>query len=591
MLARIRQIVAAPVYQDEERARVARLLNIVVSTLFVASGACLVIIALYVGLPSNAEEVFTLGSAAIFTLLTSGLWVLARRGHLRVASFLLLSSLWAIITYWIVASAGISSDSSVMVFPLIVVLAGLLLGGRAAIVYTVMSILAGLGAYYAESTGQLVVIEAPLSLIDLLVMGFALVLTGLLLRHAMNSMLGALERARTNERAQTEANRELEIMRASLEQRVADRTADLERRSLHLQTAVEVSRAATSVLDPNALIWQVTEVIRERFELYHVGLFLVDATGEWAEYRAGAGASGKRLAEEGFRLEVGGQSMVGWCTAHSRVRIAQDVSRETARFEHPDVPRTRSEAALPLVARGQVIGALSLQSDQLDAFNDQTVASLQTMADQVAVALDNARLFRETQEALEATRRAYGELSREAWSELLRARADWGYAYTHRAVLPAEGEWLPEMIQARQTGSMVEGGDGKPTLAVPLQVRDQVIGALAFSKESTGETWTAAERELLEILVQQLGVALESAQLFQESQRRTARERLTSEITTRIRETLDLETMLKTTAQEIRQALELPEVIVRLTAQPPSGRPDRPQGLREPYPAPDPAES
>jgi GAF domain-containing protein len=564
MLARLRRIVAVPEYKDEEEARVARLLNIVVSTLFVASAACLVIIGLYFGLPSNAEEMFTLGSAAVFTTLTTGLWILARRGHLRVASILLLSSLWAIITYWVVTSAGISSDSSVMIFPLIIVLAGLLLGGPAALVYTVLSILAALGAYYAESTGLLVVAEAPLTIVDLLVMGFALVLTGLLLRHAMSSMLGALERARTNERAQIEANRALENMRASLEQRVAERTADLERRSLHLQTAVEVSRAATSVLDPDALMWQVTEVIRERFDLYHVGLFLVNATGQWAEYRAGAGAGGKRLAEEGFRLEVGGQSMVGWCTARSQVRIAQDASLEATRFEHPEVARTRSEAALPLITRGQVIGALSLQSEQIDAFDDQTVASLQTMADQVAVALDNARLFLESQEALEATRRAYGELSREAWSELLRSRPDWGYAYTRRTVLPAEGEWQPEMIEAQQTGTPVEGGDREPTIAVPLQVRDQTIGALSFSKGSAGETWTAAEREFLEVLVHQLGVALESAQLFQESQRRTARERLLSDVTARMRESLDMDMVMQTAIREIGSTLGIAEVEVRL---------------------------
>jgi GAF domain-containing protein len=392
----------------------------------------------------------------------------------------------------------------------------------------------------------------------------ALVLTGLLLLYAMNGMLGALERARTNERAQVAANRELEAMRQSLEQRVSERTADLERRSVFLQTALEVSRAATSVLNPEELVWQVAQLIRERFALYHVGVFRVDATGQWAEYRAGAGAGERALAEEGFRLEVGGESMVGWCTAHAQARVSQDVSYEMERCAHPQVPHTRSEAALPLIARGQVLGALSVQSERIGTFDDQLVASLQTMTDQVAVALDNARLFAESQAALEAARRAYGEFSRQAWSEMLHARGDWGLVYAHETVVPAREGWWPEMSQARQTGIPVTGGGDVPTLAIPLQVRDQVIGALGFTKGRAGEEWTAEEKELLQALVQQLGVALESAQLFEETQQRAARDRMLGEVTSRIRETLDVDTVLQTAVREMREALGITEVEVFL---------------------------
>jgi GAF domain-containing protein len=412
-----------------------------------------------------------------------------------------------------------------------------------------------------------------------------LILTGLLLLHAMNNMLGAINRARTNERAQIAANRELEVMRASLEQRVADRTRDLEARSLYLQAAVEVSRAATSVLDPQDLMWRVAMLIQERFDLYHVGVFQIDETGQWAEYHAGAGESGVPLAQEGFRLQIGGESLVGWCMAHAQARVMQDVSLETGRYEHPLVPHTRSEAALPLMARGQILGALSVQSERVNAFDEQTVDSLQTMVDQVAVALDNARLFAESQHALEATRRAYGELSRQAWSDLLRTRGDWGYVYTGRTVTPVQDEWQPEMVQAQQSGSMVQGEDSnKPVLAIPLQVRDQPIGVLGFSKGDGGGTWTVEETELIETLVRQLGVALESAQLFEETQRRAARERLTGEVAARIRETLDVDTVLKTAVEEIRQALGVPEVTVRLTAKPADSSPIGGNGDRSPQP-------
>jgi GAF domain-containing protein len=227
--------------------------------------------------------------------------------------------------------------------------------------------------------------------------------------------------------------------------------------------------------------------------------------------------------------------------------------------------------ALPLRSRGQILGALTVQSVQPSAFDEQTVAVLQTMVDQVAVAIDNARLFAESQAALETARRAYGELSRQAWGELLRSRPDWSYRYVRQSITPAAGEWRPEMLQAEQTGQSVqsshltgEGGTDGSTLAIPLQVRGQVVGVLGFRKGEDGEVWSAGEMALLEALVEQLGQALESARLYRDTQRRAAREQTIAEVSARIGESLDLERVLMSAASEIRQALGLDDLVVRL---------------------------
>jgi GAF domain-containing protein len=228
-----------------------------------------------------------------------------------------------------------------------------------------------------------------------------------------------------------------------------------------------------------------------------------------------------------------------------------------------------------------VIGALNVQSDCPESFDPDTVATLQTIADQVAVALDNVRLFAESQEALEAIRRAYGELTREAWTEVLRTRGDWGFSYEHQVVEPVVGDWQPEMLRALNSGEAVTGiSNGEYTLSIPLRVRQEVVGVLDFCKQSVepapsnGEGteqcngsnggWTSHERRLLERLVQQMGLALESAQFYEETQRRAVREQVAREVAARMRETLDVETVLKTTVQQVRQALDLPEVIIRL---------------------------
>jgi len=171
----------------------------------------------------------------------------------------------------------------------------------------------------------------------------------------------------------------------------------LERRAMQLQTAAEVSRAANSILAMDELLPQVVNLVRERFDLYYAGLFLVDETDQWAVLRAGTGEPGRKMLETGHKLEVGGASMIGWCIANQKARIVLDVGKEATHFSNPLLPLTRSEMALPLISRDHVIGAMTIQSDQPAAFTQEDINVLQSMADQTANAIENARLFEESQ--------------------------------------------------------------------------------------------------------------------------------------------------------------------------------------------------
>jgi GAF domain-containing protein/HAMP domain-containing protein len=353
-------------------------------------------------------------------------------------------------------------------------------------------------------------------------------------------------------------------LRQTLES-LQQRSADLERRSMQLQASAQVARGAVSILDTDRLIQQVVDLIRDRFDLYFVGLFLLDTAGEWAVLRAGTGGPGHAMLARGYRLRAG-EGMIGWCIDNAQARLSTDVSEDDVRVTAKDLPDTRSELALPLRSRGRVFGALSIQSTQLDAFDEPTIAVLQLMADQVAVAIDNARLYTESQAALRAERRAYGELSAEAWRDLLHTRTDWGYRYDRRVVSVAEGGWSDEMREAEQTGRTVIGhaGNGGGALAIPIYVRGQVIGVLRFGKSEDGAEWTPAEVTLLETLADRMGQSLEGARLYQDTQRRAVSERLVGEVTARVRETLDVDTVLRTAAREIHRALGLQDVTIQL---------------------------
>ena len=191
----------------------------------------------------------------------------------------------------------------------------------------------------------------------------------------------------------------------------------LDRRALQLQAAAEVSRALGSILEPDELIHQVVELTRERFGLYYVGLYLVDRSDEtraWAVLRAGTGEAGRQMEAQARRIKVGGDTMVGWCIANRQYRLAENVSEEAALLKNPLLPGTRSKLALPLISRGQAIGAMTFQSAQPAAFTEEDITTLQTMADQLANAIENARLFAEhkrAQEALAAHARQLEEMT------------------------------------------------------------------------------------------------------------------------------------------------------------------------------------
>ena len=175
----------------------------------------------------------------------------------------------------------------------------------------------------------------------------------------------------------------------------ADLVSVMTKRNIQLQTASEVSRAASSILDLNKLLPAVVRLICTHFDYYYVGIFLVEETRKWAILSAASGEIGVQLLKSGHRLKVEDSSMIGWCIRNQQARIAPDVGEDAVRFKNPYLPLTRSEIALPLIAHGEIIGAMTIQSALPAAFSRVDIAALQSMANQMANTIENARLFTE----------------------------------------------------------------------------------------------------------------------------------------------------------------------------------------------------
>ncbi len=327
-----------------------------------------------------------------------------------------------------------------------------------------------------------------------------------------------------------EAFRTLEKERASLEERVEARTIQL--------TAVnEVGRVASSILDPQELAGRVANLITDHFGYYYAALFLVDEAGEQAWLYSATGEAGRVLKENKHHLQVGGKSMVGMAISTKKARVALDVGVEPVRFQNPLLPYTRSEIALPLIVGDRVLGALDVQSTKAGAFGPQEIDTLQGMASQVAVALENARLFANAQKSLEEMESIQRQYVAEAW----------------RPVAATQG--LEYQLGEEEPGAK------HPHVEVPLALRDEVIGKIDLAGETE---WTPEQKNLIETVATQAALALENARLVEESQAVAQREHQLAEITSKIWTATSIDGILQTALRELGQALELNEGTIEL---------------------------
>jgi GAF domain-containing protein/HAMP domain-containing protein len=364
---------------------------------------------------------------------------------------------------------------------------------------------------------------------------------------------------------------QVNLSRAHMEDIIADRTQALEQRALHLEAAADIGRAATGIHDLENLLTTVTHLISDRFGFYHVGIFLIDESEEYAVLKAANSDGGWRMLARNHKLKIGEQGIVGYVTGRKKPRKQQSVvGDDSVYFDNPDLPMTKSEMALPLIIGGNLIGALDVQSTVEEAFSEEDIAVLQVLADEVAIAIENARLFEQLQQSLEVERRLYGELTEEAWTSIrqqtiqnLNIKSDEG------GVSVIDGEILPESRQAILEGITVRSelsDDGqKYPISVPVKVHgDIVVAVLETYKPFHAGPWLSQEIKILESIGEQLGIALENARLFEETQRLAQRERISTDVASKIWSSTNVDTILQTAIQELGRALNVSQGAIRL---------------------------
>jgi signal transduction histidine kinase len=386
-------------------------------------------------------------------------------------------------------------------------------------------------------------------------------------------------------------------------------------RSTQLQAAAEVSRTASGILQPEELIQQAVDLIRDHFELYYVGIFLVDKSGtwsgeanRWAVLRAGTGEAGRLQVERRHMLEIGGKSMIGQCVATGEANISQLAPQEMQRFDNPLLPETQSEMALPLISRGEVIGAMSIQSEAAYAFSKEDIAVFQTMADQIANALQNANLYNQT----EQNAKELGVLNR--MGQTLSSQLDTDeiiqtiYRFTsllmettyflvalydeeneeisfplvvennQQSSIPAikKGKGLTQHVIDSQESLLIRGEEemdrvfeefglerivvGEPAkswLGVPMIVGNRIIGVISVQSVSQLTTFDEHHRELLLSVARQAAIALQNAELFQQTERQYRNIATIQETTSDLNAALTLDGVVNTLLAHLSSSVQV----------------------------------
>lgn len=314
----------------------------------------------------------------------------------------------------------------------------------------------------------------------------------------------------------------LETLQATLEQQVKDRTQQL-------AATIEVGKVASSILDINQLLHKVANLITDRFGYYYTAIYLIDPTEKWAELREATGEAGAILKQNRHRIELTAKSMIAGCIREKMPRVNQNTTAEKQRLENPLLPYTRSEVALPLLIGDRVLGALNVHSTKTEDFNLETIQTLQNVASQISIALENARLFQEARQSIQELRAIQKQYLLEGWTNV----KSYSEALEYEIGEPVE---TPSQI-----------------LQSVIELRNQVFGQITLEGHAE---WTPEQRSLVDAVAAQAAIALENARLVAESRQIAMRERALAEISSKIWASGSVDNILQTVVRELGKRLD-----------------------------------
>lgn len=569
MLKTFSNLLQPPVFEDREQNRLGGLLHTITLGAWLVPVSLLLVPLLF---PEFRSRSLPAAIAVIFIILI--VTTLTRNGYLQTASIVFVLSLTGTITFVSISFAA-QPRPYILFFAWIIIFSGLLLGSKAATATAVyFAILQTTLIILVESDIILPVNAqfAPVSNVFVLTVGFLLISSTINL--ASRSIQNLDKQTKEDEQSLKRNNQELTDLTNNLEKRINERTAELENANLRIekrarqfQTISQVTRAIISTQNLQDLLPQITQVISQQFDFYHIGIFLIDSNREYAVLSASNSEGGERMLERSHRLRVGQTGIVGNVAKTGKVRVALDTGVDAIYFNNPDLPETRSEMALPLFqSNGEIIGVLDIQSTIPNAFYQEDIEILTTLADQVSVAIANARLYEETQKALIEADMAYRQELKIGWEKFSRSQKLAGIRRRGmKSSFLANPLELPGANVAQSGNIYQEKAENKTSsqLTMPVKLRGEAVGILNL-KANINREWSSDEMDIINAIVERAAIAIENARLLDESRRIAERERAISDISAKIGKGIEIETILKTAVKELGSQISGAQVTVEI---------------------------
>ncbi|MCC6499045.1 MAG: GAF domain-containing protein [Anaerolineales bacterium] len=564
----IRKFFSPPAFGTEDENFRAKFIN-----WFAWAGVGLLSVGLIPYLISPGRSFIVAVLSVLIVVFLAALFLL-RRGKVMASGWLIVSLSWLGIAFQTFTSNGVRSTFAIA-FIAIGLLASIVINARTGslLLFASVGVIALLA--FGEVNGSITpVSQSPFTFGRNL--GLIFFAIAILINLNATSLKDAVTRANQSEERLRTSNTSLLELNRTLEERIASRTAELEqanrrneRRARQFEAIAQVTKAATGGQSLTELLPVLVQVISDKFDYYHAGIFLLDDNREYAELRAANSAGGKKMLSRNHKLHIGQTGIVGYVVATGEPRIALDVGTDAVFFDNPDLPDTRSEMALPLKFSGVTIGALDIQSADQNAFTAEDIEVLSTLADQVATAIQNALYFETTQAMMGEAERMTGSYLRESWRSLVSQTNELGVV-AHDATLKTTGASLDKSIFAKVSNPdqmAIEHGD-RPSLALPIRLAGTVAGVMNINL-SEDHAWETDEIDIAKAVAERLSLALEAATLLETTQKRAEIERLTSEISGKIGASTQFDSILRTAAEELSQALGGSDVLVQINAQAP----------------------
>ena len=516
----------------------------------------------------NASTTIIVVTSLIFVMFLS--LYLLRRGNLNASGSIIVILGWLGLGIQAYLADGVR-DVIIIAFIAVSLLASIVINWRIGSFVMILSIGAIWVLAILEVNGFLTPhLQEPIAFSRDL--SFTFLVTAVLIYFSTTSLRDANTRAIKSEQSLLASNKDLQELNQTLEERVSQRTAELDnanrfnlQRARQFEVISQVVRAISSIQDLDTLLPQITKVISEQFGVYHTGIFLVDDNREFAVLRAANSEGGLKMLTRGHKLPVGQTGIVGYVAATGQSRIASNVGTDAVFFDNPDLPNTHSEIALPLRYAGQVIGALDVQSTEENAFNKEDIDILITLADQVATAIKNTLTLEEARNTLSKFQGSLDDKTYESWKVMQPKALGLGFQLIGPTIKPLDTPLEGEHIQQALTQNKAVLSEEKTfsSLAIPLRLRGQIIGIINLRTHNNYKL-TDDDTEIAEAVTERLSLAIETATLLGATQHRADVERLTTDISSKIGSSTRFETILQTAAQELSKALGGSDVLVQI---------------------------